>query len=66
MPNFIYEIARHEVSQLIKAGSARMDPSLRAHTEAKGEAIQKQYLDCFVALLLAMTRALGQFQRNPL
>jgi hypothetical protein len=43
-----------------------MDPSLRAHSEAKGEAIQKQYLDCFVALLLAMTRALGQFQRNPL
>jgi hypothetical protein len=24
-----------------KAGSARMDPSLRAHSEAKGEAIQK-------------------------
>ena len=49
-----------------KAGSARMDPSLRAHSEAKGEAIQKQHLDCFVALLLAMTRALGQFRRNPL
>jgi hypothetical protein len=43
-----------------------MDPSLRAHSEAKGEAIQKQHLDCFVALLLAMTRALGQFRRNPL
>jgi hypothetical protein len=43
-----------------------MDPSLRAHSEAKGEAIQKQQLDCFVALLLAMTRALGQFRRNPL
>jgi hypothetical protein len=41
-----------------------MDPSLRAHSEAKGEAIQKQYLDCFVALLLAMTRALGQFRRT--
>jgi hypothetical protein len=39
---------------------------LRAHSEAKGEAIQKQTLDCFVALLLAMTRALGQFRRNPL
>jgi hypothetical protein len=43
-----------------------MDLSLRAHSEAKGEAIQKQRLDCFVALLLAMTRALGQFRRNPL
>jgi hypothetical protein len=43
-----------------------MDPSLRAHSEAKGEAIQKQHLDCFVALLLAMTRALGRFRRNPL
>jgi hypothetical protein len=43
-----------------------MDPSLRAHSEAKGEAIQKQQLDCFVALLLAMTRALGQFRPNPL
>jgi hypothetical protein len=43
-----------------------MDPSLRAHSEAKGEAIQKQYLDCFVALLLAMTRASGQFRRNLL
>ena len=57
-----------DVAALIqnKAGSARMDPSLRAHSEAKGEAIQKQHLDCFVALLLAMTRALGQFRRNPL
>src|SRR3954451_557642 len=52
------------VDPLLKAGSARMDPSLRAHSEAKGEAIQKQHLDCFVALLLAMTRALGQFGRN--
>jgi hypothetical protein len=41
-----------------------MDPSLRAHSEAKGEAIQKQHLDCFVALLLAMTIALGRFRRN--
>jgi hypothetical protein len=41
-----------------------MDPSLRAHSEAKGEAIQKQHLDCFVALLLAMTRALGQFRET--
>ena len=43
-----------------------MDPSLGAHSEAKGGAIQRQHLDCFVALLLAMTRALGQFRRNPL
>jgi hypothetical protein len=42
-----------------------MGPLLRAHSEAKGEAIQRQHLDCFVALLLAMTRALGQFRRNP-
>jgi hypothetical protein len=41
-----------------------MEPSLRAHSEARGEAIQKEHLDCFVALLLAMTRALGQFRRN--
>ena len=33
-----------------------MNSSLRAHSVAKGEAIQKQRLDCFVALLLAMTR----------
>ena len=42
-----------------------MDSSLRAHSEAEGEAIQKQHLDCFAALLLAMTRALGQFRRKP-
>src|SRR3954470_17092484 len=41
-----------------KAGSARMDSSLRAHSEAKGEAIQKQQLDCFGPADLAMTRAL--------
>ena|SRR5215217_2744999 len=43
-----------------------MDPSLRAHSEANGEAIQKQHLDCFVALLLAMTRALDQFGETAL
>jgi hypothetical protein len=41
-----------------------MDSSLRAHSKAKGEAIQK--LDCFGPADLAMTRALGQFRQNPL
>jgi hypothetical protein len=39
----------------------RMPPSLRAHSEAEGEAIQKQQLDCFGPADLAMTRALINF-----
>jgi hypothetical protein len=40
-----------------------MDSSLRARSEAKGEAMQKPHLDCFGPADLAMTRALDESQR---